>query len=108
MKEIENLFVHVAKRAIFEVIKEIDIKNIIKDDDFPEVMTTKQLAAYLQCSVPWLTSNIKALKIPFKFLGKEYRFFKEEINSWIKEQDTNKNEKVSIVLTNKKDDLKII
>lgn len=102
----------IVKEAVRESIREEFEKGIsYKEQNYrDEVMTTKQLAAYLQCSLPWLTKNIKELNIPYKKLGKEYRFVRSEINSWLIQQNIQKREKLSrVTINNKKnEELRIV
>src|SRR5690554_2766811 len=108
---LEETIKAIVKEAIRESIQEEIKKRITykEQNNCDEVMTTKQLAAYLQCSVPWLTKNIKELNIPFKKIFKEYRFLKSDVIEWIKEQeqDTKNRYKRTVILnTNNKNDLK--
>ena len=112
---LEETIKTIVKEAVRESIQEEIKKGITYKEQYSddEIMTTKQLAAYLQCSVPWLTKNIKELNIPFKKIFKEYRFLKSEVIEWIKEheqeQDKKNRYKRTVLLnTNKNNDLKII
>lgn len=110
---LEETIKTIVKEAVRESIQE-EIKrgtSYKEQDNYNEVMTTKQLAAYLQCSLPWLTKNIKELNIPFKKISKEYRFLKSDIIEWIKGQEQNKqahHKGIASCNTTKNNDLKII
>ncbi len=98
----------IVKAAVLEALSENEV-NKVKDVQSDEVMTTKQLAVYLQCSVPWLVKNLKKLDIPKKTLNREYRFLRTEIDNWLKGQDDQKNSKVNSNINYKKNEgLKIV
>ncbi|GEM_PF-4339025 len=110
---LEETIKSIVKEAVKETIQE-EMKNGItykEQNSDDEVMTTKQLAVFLQCSVPWLTKNIKELNIPVKKISKEYRFLRTEIIEWIKGQEQNKQAHHKGIVscnTTKNNDLKII
>lgn len=91
---LEENIKEIVKEAILEVLSEIEFTKRAAEPEF-EVMTTKQLAEYLQCSVPWLIKNLKSLNIPYrKLLDKEYRFIRTEINNWLKERNAQRIQKI--------------
>ena len=110
---LEETIKTIVKEAVRESIQE-EIKNVItykEPNSNEEVMTTIQLAVFLQCSVPWLTKNIKELNIPVKKISKEYRFLRTEIIEWIKSQEQNKqahHKGIVSFKTTKNNDFKII
>jgi len=52
----------------------------------PEVMTIDDLASYLQLSKSSLYKLAQAGKVPGQKIGKHWRFHKEVIDGWLKEQ----------------------
>lgn len=99
----------IVKAAVKEAISEIEVTRSVEASEY-EVMTTKQLAEYLQCSVPWLIKNLKSLNIPYKrLLNKEYRFVRAEINYWLKDHNAQKFQKINRSNNyNNSEELKII
>ncbi len=51
-----------------------------------EIMNLKEIAEYLSFSQKKLYNLVKEEKIPFAKIGGQYRFVKEEIDLWLKEQ----------------------
>jgi excisionase family DNA binding protein len=51
---------------------------------FPEVMTISQLSEYLKFSEPTIRKWIKEEYLPFHRLGDSMRFYKTEVDSWVK------------------------
>lgn len=54
-------------------------------DNLPEVLTTKQLAEFLQVSDQTVKRAIKAGKLKAFKIGKDWRIEKEEVIKWVKE-----------------------
>lgn len=92
---LEETIKEMVKAAVLEALHESEINWTSETNE--AVMTMKQLAEYLQCSVPWLSKNINKLSIPCRQMGqKVYRFKKSEIDNWLANKDHNKDEKVKI------------
>jgi len=53
---------------------------------YPEIMTVKQAAAYLQMNVQVLYRHIRARTVPASRIGKAIRFHKSVLDAWIKDQ----------------------
>jgi excisionase family DNA binding protein len=51
-----------------------------------EVMDIKELADYLQIGKSKIYNLIRLRKIPASRIGRQYRFSKEVIDSWLREQ----------------------
>ncbi|MFH0887245.1 MAG: helix-turn-helix domain-containing protein, partial [bacterium] len=51
-----------------------------------EIMDLKEVAKYLSFSQKKLYNLVKERSIPFARIGGQYRFVKEEIDSWLKGQ----------------------
>lgn len=54
--------------------------------DYKEVMDIKDLADYLRIGKSKIYSLIRQRKIPASRIGRQYRFSKEVIDSWLREQ----------------------
>ena len=54
---------------------------------FPEILTIKNLAKYLQLSRSKIYSLIHINNFPFHKIGRQYRFYKSEIDEWFKKQE---------------------
>ena len=54
-------------------------------DNLPEILTTKQLAEFLQVSDQTVKRAIKAGKLKAFKVGKDWRIEKEEVVKWVKE-----------------------
>lgn len=55
-------------------------------DEFPEVMTVEQVAAYLQLHPQVVYRHVREGKIPVSRIGQTLRFPKSVIDSWLKEE----------------------
>lgn len=89
---LEETIKEMVKVAVLEALSEFEFTRTTVHND--EVMTTKQLAEYLQCSIPWLTKNITKLNIPHRCMGKVYRFKKDEIDNWLANREQSKSNKI--------------
>lgn len=52
-------------------------------DAFPDVMTVKQLAAYLQVGERSVYNLAKAGELPGVFIANQWRFYRPEIERWL-------------------------
>jgi|694.fasta_scaffold22658_8 excisionase family DNA binding protein len=52
---------------------------------------SKLAAEHLGKSPDWLVSNVRRLKIPHAFAGRQYRFKLSEIDDWLKDNLVNTN-----------------
>lgn len=52
-------------------------------DTFPDVMTVKQLAAYLQVGERSVYNLAKAGDLPGVFIANQWRFYRPEIERWL-------------------------
>ena len=55
-------------------------------ENLPEILTTKQLAEFLQVSDQTVKRAIKAKKLIAFKVGKDWRIEKEEVIKWLKEK----------------------
>lgn len=53
-------------------------------DNLPDVLTTQQLAEFLQVSDQTIKRAIKTGKLKAFKVGKDWRFEKEEVMKWLK------------------------
>lgn len=53
-----------------------------------EIMTTKEVAAYLKIHPLTVNKHAREGKIPAFKIGTDWRFHKQHIDSWIKEKST--------------------
>ncbi len=60
--------------------------------EFHEVMDIKELSEYLGIGKSKIYSLIRQKKIPASRIGRQYRFSKEVIDSWLKERIITKKE----------------
>ena len=51
-----------------------------------EILTIEEAAAYLQLGKLSIYKLVRAKKIPHKKVLNKYRFVKEELRNWVKEQ----------------------
>ena len=57
-----------------------------QDGKFKEVMDIKELAQYLGIGKSKIYGLIRQRKIPASRIGRQYRFSKEVVDSWLREQ----------------------
>jgi excisionase family DNA binding protein len=57
-----------------------------KDKEYKQIMDIKELANYLRIGKSKIYNLIKDKKIPASKIGRQYRFSKEVIDAWLKEQ----------------------
>jgi len=57
-----------------------------QQNDFKEVMNIKELCSYLGIGKSKIYNLIRQKKIPASRIGRQYRFSKEVIDSWLKEK----------------------
>jgi excisionase family DNA binding protein len=50
---------------------------------FPQWMNIKQVSEYTGLSVPTIRKKIESRKIPFKQIGRLYKFNKDDIEDWL-------------------------
>ncbi len=55
-------------------------------DTYPLTLTTEQAAAMLSVSAETLRTRVKAGDIPAYRWGKNYRYFRDELIDWLREQ----------------------
>lgn len=60
-----------------------DLREELKTPQTPEVMTKTELAEYLRCDVQKITRYMKK-GMPFVTFGEQPRFYKTEIDAWLK------------------------
>jgi len=58
----------------------------------PEVMTIEELSEYLKVSKSSLYKLAQQGKLPGKKVGKHWRFHREAVDAWIKDQANEKDE----------------
>lgn len=56
-------------------------------ENLPDVVTLQQLAEFLQVSEQTVRRFVKAGKIKAFKLGKDWRFYKTDIEKWIEESE---------------------
>lgn len=71
-----------------------------------EIMDLKELGEYLSFSHKKIYNLVKEDKIPYSRIGHQYRFIKDEINAWLKNQK-GKPETMISHHSSKKDDFTI-
>ena len=54
-----------------------------------DLMTTKELAEYLQLDRMTIYKLLKSGEIPANRVGHQWRFFRSDIDSWIRSQKVN-------------------
>ena len=54
-----------------------------------DLMTTKELAEYLQLDRMTIYKLLKSGDIPANRVGQQWRFFRSDIDSWIRSQKVN-------------------
>jgi excisionase family DNA binding protein len=80
---IEELIKSIVTETVQQTLKELGALDQSKLNK-PEIMTTKQLAEYLNMSESWIYSNLKEL--PHEKCGRNVRFSKKDIDQWRREQ----------------------
>ena len=76
-----------------------------RGNGYKEVMDIKDLAEYLRIGKSKIYGLIRARKIPASRIGRQYRFSKEVIDSWLREQLITAPQSPQISLFPKKDNL---
>ena len=74
--------------------------NEIKKE-FKQIMDIKELSEYLGIGKSKIYSLIRQKKIPASRIGRQYRFSKEVVDSWLKEKIITKKEEPSLPLFDK-------
>lgn len=69
--------------------------------EFNQVMDIKELSDYLGIGKSKIYSLIRLKKIPASRIGRQYRFSKEVIDSWLKERIITKKEEPALPFFNK-------
>lgn len=70
----------------------------IQQSDVKQIMDIRELADYLGIGKSKIYNLIRQKKIPASRIGRQYRFSKEIIDSWLKEKIITKKEEVSLPL----------
>lgn len=71
--------------------------------EFKQVMDIQELSEYLGIGKSKIYSLIRQKKIPASRIGRQYRFSKDVIDSWLKEKIITKKEEPSLPLDIEKD-----
>ncbi|MFH1368949.1 MAG: helix-turn-helix domain-containing protein [Elusimicrobiota bacterium] len=69
--------------------------------EFNQVMDIKELSEYLGIGKSKIYSLIRQKKIPASRIGRQYRFSKEVVDSWLKERIITKKEEPALPFFNK-------
>jgi len=77
-------------------------QNSIKKE-FNQVMDIKELSDYLGIGKSKIYSLIRQKKIPASRIGRQYRFSKEVVDSWLKERIITKKEEPGLPFFNSKE-----
>lgn len=87
-EELEEILILLSEKIIDDLATKQLGKNTL-----PELMTTAQAAAYLQCSPQsiknWTNRNDEANPLNLVSAGADPRYFKSEINEWLKREAAN-------------------
>ena len=51
--------------------------------NYDEILTCEELAEYLKMTPAWVRESCRRKSIPFRKIGRQYRFFKTEIDTWL-------------------------
>jgi len=68
------------------------------NQDIKQVMDIKELSEYLGIGKSKIYSLIRLKKIPASRIGRQYRFSKDVVDSWLKERIITKKEEPSLPL----------
>jgi excisionase family DNA binding protein len=71
--------------------------------EFNQVMDIKELSDYLGIGKSKIYSLIRQKKIPASRIGRQYRFSKEVVDSWLKERIITKKEEPGLPFFGNKD-----
>lgn len=97
---IKTLISEIADSVVAETVKNIEFKV---EDTTNDVMTVKELAAYLKVSIGWVYEHMN--EIPHVDVG-GYKFYKQSIKLWL--EDKSKDKKSSVKISNTKSNYKVV